>query len=243
MTTETNLLRTLERILAVEATELRPAMVEVCNLVGEAFGAEKVDVFFLESDVLVAVGTSETPLGAKQKALGLDRLPVASGGRAVRVLESGQAFATPDSRTDPLERRALVEDLGIRSAIFAALDGDTRRRGVLAIASPRVGAFEQARVEFARAVARWVSLVAHRADLADEIARRAREEGRRTAADELVTVLAHDFRNYLQPIAARFELIRRRAGREGRVRDRDDVDSALTSVRRLVRLVEDLLDI
>jgi signal transduction histidine kinase len=136
-----------------------------------------------------------------------------------------------------------VEDLGIRSAILAPFEGEPGRRGVLLVSSTQIGAFEEGGVEFACAVARWVSLVAHRADLADEIALRAREEGRRAAADELVTVLAHDFRNYLQPIAARFELIRRRAAREGRVRDRDDVDAALSSVRRLVRLVEDLLDI
>jgi DNA-binding CsgD family transcriptional regulator len=81
--TQDRLLTTLERLLAIEATTLKSALDAAAQLVGEALGADKVDVWFHDpaTDTLVAVGASDTPLMDKQRATGLDRLPVANQGR------------------------------------------------------------------------------------------------------------------------------------------------------------------
>ncbi len=61
------LLETLQRMLAIQASELRPSLTEACNLVADAVQADKVDVFLYDagSQSLVAMGTSETPMGRR----------------------------------------------------------------------------------------------------------------------------------------------------------------------------------
>jgi signal transduction histidine kinase len=97
-------------------------------------------------------------------------------------------------------------------------------------------------VRFSEAVVRWVGAVAHRAELVEEIERNALEQGRRVVAEELITVLAHDLRNYISTIDARIRAIRRRAELEGRDGEVRDSDAALRSVARLNGLVSDILD-
>src|SRR4051812_18697812 len=77
------LLVMLQRLLAIESPELRPALTAASTLIAETFGTDKVGVFVYqaESETLVALGTSDTPLGRQQRDLGLDRVPLANGGR------------------------------------------------------------------------------------------------------------------------------------------------------------------
>jgi hypothetical protein len=86
------LLATLERILEGETPEIQPTLVRASNLVAEVLNADKVDVFLsndAQVDTLVAGGTSQTPMGQRQKELGLDRLAVSNGGRIVEVFQTG----------------------------------------------------------------------------------------------------------------------------------------------------------
>jgi signal transduction histidine kinase len=92
-------------------------------------------------------------------------------------------------------------------------------------------------------VAHWVSLVAHRAELVEELAQRAVAEGRRTAAEELITVLAHDLRNVLGPVQVRLYVMRRRSTAEARDDDTRDLDLAMNGVRRLEALISNILDV
>src|SRR3712207_6252005 len=87
--TDDRLLDTIVRLHAIASPELRPALDQAADLVADAFHADKVDIFLHESasDSLVALGTSRTPMGRRQHELGLDRLPLANGGRAVRSEE------------------------------------------------------------------------------------------------------------------------------------------------------------
>jgi two-component system, OmpR family, sensor kinase len=64
-----------------------------------------------------------------------------------------------------------------------------------------------------------------------------------TTAQVRVTVLAHDMRNHLTPLRMRLDLIRRRAMREGRGDYLRDSEDAAKTVRRLSRLIDDLLDV
>src|SRR4051794_18874904 len=72
----------LAELLAIDATDLKSALTEASTRVGEALAAEKVDAFLLEpaTQTLVAVGASDSPLSARQRALQLDKLPLAHSG-------------------------------------------------------------------------------------------------------------------------------------------------------------------
>jgi two-component system OmpR family sensor kinase len=111
------------------------------------------------------------------------------------------------------------------------------------IASLQPDFFTAEDARFAESIATWVGLVTHKAEMAQEIARNAVEQGRRAVAEELVTVLAHDLRNFVGPIAARLQLMRRRASDEQRERDVQDCDATQRTVDRLNRLISDLLDV
>ncbi len=80
-------LTTLERLLAIQATAVKPALDDASTLIAATLRVDKVDTFLYDPAItsLVAVGTSHTPMGAHQHALGLDRLALANGGRAVEV--------------------------------------------------------------------------------------------------------------------------------------------------------------
>lgn len=85
------LLTTLERLVAIQAIDMKGALDEASDLVADAVGADKADAFILEaaSETLVALGTSNTPMGRRQHQLGLNRTPLANGGQAVEVFQNG----------------------------------------------------------------------------------------------------------------------------------------------------------
>src|SRR5215213_1134141 len=93
---EARLLDTLQRLLGIASPELRPALDQASDLVAEALGADKVDVFLHEADKdsLVALGTSRTPMGIKQHELGLDRLPLANADPPAEAYASGEPYRT-----------------------------------------------------------------------------------------------------------------------------------------------------
>ena len=87
-------LTTLEGLLAIQATEARSALNQASDLVATTLGADKVDVFVNDpsADTLVALGTSDTLMGRRQIALGLNRLPLSNGGRASQVFQWGNPY-------------------------------------------------------------------------------------------------------------------------------------------------------
>jgi signal transduction histidine kinase len=183
-------------------------------------------------------------MAARERALGLDRLPLSNAGRCAQVYRTQQPFTTGDLSKDPDELPGLWEGLGIRSVMMVPLQiGATERRAVLTVSSARVDAFDERDLAFTKALARWIGVVAHRAELVERMARAAREEGRRGAAEEIVTVVAHDLRNYVGPVLGRIQLLKGRAVREGRERDQHDAEAAERALRRVTALVADMLDV
>lgn len=239
------LLGTLERLLEIEAVSGDEALDQATQLVAEALNAEKVDAFLLDAAVqtLVAHGTSDTPLGHKQRALGLDRLPLANGGRAVQVYRTGQPFLAGHEEEDAEELVGIREELGIRSTAAVPMQIGSAERGVLIATDTAPEFFSKRDLDFLGAVARWVGLVARRAELVEQLAEQAREQGRRMAAEDLVTVVAHDLRNYLTPLKARLDLIARRAARRKQGRDLEDAEIAARELDRLGRMITNLLDV
>jgi two-component system, OmpR family, sensor kinase len=239
------LLDTLERLLEIPSADLKTALTLACDAVAAALRADKVDAFLLDptKNTLVAIGTSNQPLSNLQRNVGLDVLPIANGGRVVQVFETKAPFRTGRLTEDAGELKGVREVLKIDSKLGVPIDVGNQIRGVLMIASQKRDFFTDEDERFALSISRWVGSVAHRAELVEEIERNALKQGRRAAAEELVTILAHDLRNFVAPISARLQLIQRRASQDQREADVHDSDAALRAVRRLSRLIADILDV
>lgn len=241
---EARLLSTLERLLQLDATNVSGTLNAAAQLVGEALNAEKVDAFLYhpENQTLQVAGLSQTPMSRQQVALGLDRIAIADGGRIVEVFQTGVAYATGHADQDPGVRPGITKGLGVRSILAIALEVGGERKGVLQIASAREEAFSERDQAFFPAVATWVGLVLHRAELVEQLTTQAVEDAKRVAADDLIGILAHDLRNLLSPINLRLQLLRRRYEQEQRQRDSQEIQHVLASVERLHGLIRNLLD-
>lgn len=239
------ILQALQELLKIPLTDVRTAMSQAAQSIIALTHADKVDVFLFEPSTtsLIAVGTSDTPMSRKQKALGLDRLALANGGRTVEIFQTGKVWHHPHQDEDPGELQGIKKGLGARSHVGVPLDIGGERRGVLDIQSSQPDFFSEDDVRFLETVAHWVGAVAHRAELSEALTKAAMEQGRRAAAEELITILAHDMGNHLMPIQIRLGLIHRRALREKAAEYRRDAEAAQQALKALQRLISDLLDV
>jgi signal transduction histidine kinase len=144
---------------------------------------------------------------------------------------------------DKDELPGIRDALKVRSEIGVCLDIGGARRGMIMLASLRPNFFTSEDAEFMEAIAPWIGVVAHRAELAAEIARNATEAGRRAGAEELITVLAHDLRNYITPINMRLNVLRMRVGQDNRQDELRDLELLGRSIDRLGELINDILDV
>ena len=232
----------LEQLMAIETRDLGHALDEASTRIAEALGAEKVDAFLVEGQVLRARGTSRTDLGRRQREMALDVLQLANGGRLVGVFQTGEDHIDGRVQDDTAEL-AGIKEMGVRSAIATQLVVGEETRGVLAAASDREDAFDDTDMQFLRTVARWVGILTHRAELLDSATRAAIEEGRRLAAEELVTVLAHDLGNDLTPLRGRLEFALRDARRTGAAPLVDTLVASIGTIDEIRALTADLLDV
>jgi signal transduction histidine kinase len=238
------LFATLQRLLEIPAADLTTALTHAANALSEALRADKVDAFLYDEsrDSLVAMGVSTQPLSNLERRLGLDVLPVSNGGTAARVFTSGEIFVSGNVQEVEDELRGIRDGLKIRSAIAVPLMVADRRRGVVSVTSRKRDFFTESDVAFVSSAARWVSVLAEHSELTASIERNALEEGRRSRAEEIITVLAHDLRNYLNPVVLQLYALRKRAAMEQRTADVGDVDKALLGISRVTSLMSDLLD-
>jgi two-component system OmpR family sensor kinase len=238
------LLTTLQRLLELP-TSVSETLQQSAQLVAAALHAEKVDTFLYDpaTESLLAYGTSQTPMGAKEQALGLDRLPLAQGGRAVEVYQTGQPYWSGHVQRDPAELPGMKEDLGIKSEILVPLSADGTLRGVVLASSSAEQHFTEEDLQFLEAVTHWIGVVLHRAELVEQQTREAMAQAHRLAAEEILTIMAHDLGNMLTPIKGRLDLLERRARREGQVDYERELLIIKQSVVRVRRLMTDLLDV
>jgi DNA-binding CsgD family transcriptional regulator len=159
-----DVLSLLSRLREVVDADPADALQHVSDVLAAVFGADKVDVFIYQpsGEILVALGTSQTPMGIHQRELGLDRLPLSNGGRAAWVFQQWQAFRDGNVEEDPFELVGLRQGLGIRSTIAAPLEISPSRRGLLLMSSAEPQHFTDAQLQLLQFVAYWVGLVANR---------------------------------------------------------------------------------
>lgn len=238
------LFQMLQQLLALPTTEMGETIYQTAQLIAKALQADKVDVFLYEpaTQSLSAVGTSATPVGVHEKVIGLDRISLAQGGRAIEVYQTGQAYWTGQVQHDPHELAGMKEALGLQSEIIVPLAVESQRRGVLLASSRSPQFFQEQDFRFLEAVANWVGMVIHRAELSEDYANEMVDHARLLEAEELLAVMAHDLRNYLTPLKGRLDLLERRAVREGQDSFMRELEVINQAMMRLNRLVEDLLD-
>jgi two-component system OmpR family sensor kinase len=242
---EQRLLPLLERLFEVAPNELDLVLNDCADLIGDAVGAEKVDAFLYDAGTnsLVALGTTRSGLAQLQKGLGLNRLPLANCDPMAQVYISGESYLTGAADRDARQPRGVVETMAVRSMLAVPLDVGGVRRGVISLASRQPERFESHDLALMRIVSHWVGGLVHRLELMEASARRASDRARRETAEELVTVLAHDLRNLLSPIAGRVELLHDRALQQGRDKDVRDCERVRSGLTRLTALMSDLLDV
>lgn len=238
------LLMTLDQLIGIRSTSLQEALTEAAAILAEVMAVDKIDAFILEpeSQTLVALGTSTTPMGIKQHELGLERVPLAHGSRETEVFQTGKPYLMGDVSHDPGILPGVSDGLGVASMMIVPLEVAGKREGVLAAASSRPRSFDQGDLAFLQTVARWVGMVAQQAELSEGVARDAIQTARGAAADELMAVLAHDLGNLLVPVHARLDRMRGMAEREGNETYLTQATQVIGAVRRIERLVHDLLD-
>ncbi|HLJ66354.1 MAG TPA: ATP-binding protein [Chloroflexota bacterium] len=235
---------TLQRLLGIQALTLKDAMNEASDLLAQAMGADKVDLFLHdpETDTLVALGTSNTPMGRQQIRVGLNRVPIANGGRQVEVFLTGREYYSGRADQDPEMDRGVVHTLGVRSlcAVPLRVGGDIR--GIIVAESAEPDRFSPVERDLFEAASRWIGMVAHRAELHEIVTRQALQEARRQVAEEMLETVAHDLQNQITPIKGEADLLLRRLRRGGREREMDQTARIAGSLQRLSTMVRDLLD-
>ncbi len=244
-TQESNALQyTLQRLLEIDASTLKDALNQASDQMAEAMGADKVDAFIFDppSRTLVALGTSNTPMGRLQHASGLERHALANRGRTVEVYETGITFCTGDARQDPGIPPGVKEVLGVQSMLAVPLRVDDTIQGVLAAESSRLNHFGEEELRFFQAAAHWVGMVARRAELTEAMRQSVAEEARRMAADEVITALAHDLGNALTPLKGRLDILRRRFQHDSRTSDLEQIQDASRSLATIQQMITRLLD-
>lgn len=239
------MLAALERLLSSTELDVKAVLNHASQMLAEQLEADKVDVFFHEPSrgSLVTIGTSDTSMARKQVALGLERLPIANGGRVVEVFQTGKPLLDGKVDEDTGELLGIRQGLGVRSQMAVLLRVGGEPRGVIGLQSAQPDFFSEEDLHFLEAVSSWVGAVAHRAELGEELVRRAALHARRAAAEEIITVLAHELGNHLGPLRAKLEILHARAERERHPITARDLEDTLLVVRRLSRLVSDLLDV
>ena len=181
----------LQALLALDVTSLEAAMQRAAHDLADILLADKVDVFVYDAacDELVAIGTSATPMGRRQHELGLNRMPLSAGGRAVEIFRTGRGALVRYSERDPEELRVVVYDLGVRSMLGVPLTVGGERRGLLLVASATPAFFDDDDLAFLETVARWLGLVGDRVALVQRLTTEAAEAGYRAGLADTVSTL------------------------------------------------------
>ncbi len=168
---------------------------------------------------------------------------VANALGADKVFFTGEVSAANDGHHTDDDLTGLGRELNVRSQVAVPLEIGNVKRGVLIAQATQPDFFAERDLLFLRAVSHWVVYAIQHAELVERSAAAAVEQGRRVAAEELVTVLAHDLRNHMAPIRGRLELLYRRAIGEQHKQNLHDTTELRNAVDRFGRLISDLLDI
>jgi GAF domain-containing protein len=151
----------LERLLELPTNDVNSTLYQTTQLVAEVLAADKVEAFLHDTatDALVASDVHDMPMELRQDATGIDQLLLVNGGRIVEVFLSGVPYLSGHADQD------TEEMVGMQSEIATIFQVGTQHRGVLLASSSRPEFFSEQDLHFLEAVARWVGIMIHRAEL------------------------------------------------------------------------------
>jgi signal transduction histidine kinase len=109
--------------------------------------------------------------------------------------------------------------------------------------SQRADAFGEDDLSWLRITATWIGNLVHRSELTEAYAVKSTEQAKRSAAEELITVLAHDLRNLLGPVVTRLALLQESARERDEAEDVEHCTKALHGLGLVTELMSDLLDV
>jgi two-component system OmpR family sensor kinase len=237
------LLAMLERLLELPASATHFMFDQAVQQIQEVLAADLVAFFFHDpaTDTLVAWHCSDTPLGRKLRTSGMNRLPLANGGSAVSVFLTGVPFLTGQASQTPCELPGIITGLGVKSQMAVVFRVQTYHRGVTLAASVEPDFFSPDDLHFLEAVARWIGQAIGRNELVEQMENAGQDQKR--TEEELLTIMVHELRNYLQPLRGRLDLLMERAKREGRQKDMRDAESSMHTLQLLSRGIGDAVDV
>lgn len=180
------LLTTLEELLDIPVGHVHHALSRAASLLADVLRADKVDFWLHEQDVIRVIGVSDTPVGQRQVALGLNQFTRQEQTRVWDVVDTGEPYLTGHADQDPGVHPGIVLELGIRSMAGVPLEVAGGRRGVVLLADRQRARFSERHLRFLFAVARWVGLVLRQSDLVEAAARHAAAEAERRTLEDLL---------------------------------------------------------
>ncbi len=226
-------------------SDLQAALTPVASRVAEVMGSEKVDIIFLdpERNAFVSLGVSQTPLGHKQRELGLDIVPAPAASLLADVYQTGESVLVPDSLHDARVYRPFIEQLGIRTLMCSPVAVGGERRAILASTSAQPDAFNESDLAVHDLIARRLSLALQHLELTEDLSRLEAERLARLERDNHLDLLAHDVRNPLAAIKGYAQLASRRL----HTGDVAYLERALRLINeradQLDRMMNDMLDV
>jgi two-component system, OmpR family, sensor kinase len=226
-------------------SDLKATLGPVATRIAEVMGSEKVDIMFLdpERSAFVSLGVSQTPLGHKQKELGLDIVPAQAATLLAQVYRTGESVLVPDSLRDDRVYRPFIEQLGVRTLMYSPVEVGGERRAILASTSTQPDAFGESDLAVHDLIARRLSLALQHLELTEDLSRLEAERLARLERDNHLDLLAHDVRNPLAAIKGYAQLAHRRL----RMGDVAYVERALGLINeradQLNRMMNDMLDV
>lgn len=235
-------LRTLEQIIAASNASLEDTLSSTCHILSEALAAEMVQIYRYDdgANALLPAATASSLTTAAADLARSYRVAMDEPVRLVSVFTSGVPELIDHADEHPEVRALFRADLGFRSLAILPFTVAFQRQGVLFIGSVQPDRFADEDLLFFNTITHWIGIVYA---CATSMGRPVPGAQSRQEAEELVTVLAHDLRNVLAPLALRLDLIRRRAQEERQMGDTRDVIVAQDAVRRLERMVDNVLSI
>lgn len=174
-TASARLLTTSQRLLELPAIHRGETLHKMAQLVLQALGGEKVVVFLSDAvgQNLTAQGTSMTPIGDQEKAIGLDGLSLEDWEHIAQVYRTRQSYSNRRAHHDPVAVTEIREEPTIKSEMAVSLEIDAERRGVLFASSSHPNYFTEQDLCFLETVSHWIGVVLHRAE---QVEQQTREE-------------------------------------------------------------------
>ncbi len=237
------LLRFISQTSTNQTTSLEEMSRAIADQIALACSAENVNIMWdsQETDELVTLGTTNTPLSQLQIQLGLDHLSLATAGHLREVYLTGQPFLS--GQVGPSDGVGHVEKLGIKSSLIVPLQIEQQRHGVISLASPRPQAFDEDDLSFITFVSLRLGYSLRQEELTQELIQ---AEAARIDADErenFIAIVAHDLKNALAVIRGNSELSLKKMERGDFSFSQRSQQLSIVKANQALTLVEDMVEI